>query len=92
MGGGGAKGAAEISRSSENDILSQMNVPGVGGVVRARLDPMRSVRRAYEYIHGVGWVLEMYYNGGVCVSLYVIHETNHEILTLQSSRTPFPSI
>lgn len=26
-------------------------------------DNLRSTRRAYEYIHGVGWVLEMYYSG-----------------------------
>jgi len=38
-------------------------IPGVAGVVRAKLDPLRSARRAYEYIHGVGWVLEMYYTG-----------------------------
>ena len=41
-------------------------IPGVAGVVRAKLDPLRSARRAYEYIHGVGWVLEMYY-GGACL-------------------------
>ena len=35
--------------------------PREPGVVRAKLDPLRSARRAYEYIHGVGWVLEMYY-------------------------------
>ena len=38
-------------------------IPGVAGVVRAMLDPKRSARRAYEYVHGVGWVLEMYYSG-----------------------------
>ena len=38
-------------------------IPGVAGVVRAMLDPKRSARRAYEYVHGVGWVLEMYYAG-----------------------------
>ena len=38
-------------------------IPGVAGVVRAKLDPVRSARRAYEYVHGVGWVLEMYYSG-----------------------------
>ena len=38
-------------------------IPGVAGVVRAKLDPKRSARRAYEYVHGVGWVLEMYYSG-----------------------------
>ena len=41
-------------------------IPGVAGVVRAMLDPKRSARRAYEYVHGVGWVLEMYY-GGACL-------------------------
>ena len=41
-------------------------IPAVAGVVRAKLDPLRSARRAYEYIHGVGWVLEMYY-GGACL-------------------------
>ena len=35
----------------------------VAGVVRAKLDPVRSARRAYEHVHGVGWVLEMYYSG-----------------------------
>ena len=39
------------------------NCQAVNGVMRAHADPARSTRRAYEYIHGVGWVLEMYYSG-----------------------------
>lgn len=57
-----ADGSADGSVAAVADV--SINAPGVAGVVRARRDPLRSVGRAYEYLHGVGWVLEMYYSGG----------------------------
>jgi hypothetical protein len=66
LGDGAANGDADDDADDPPQRAREIafsTIPGVAGVVRAKLDPVRSARRAYEYIHGVGWVLEMYYSG-----------------------------
>ena len=60
---GNVHGDTNNAHDTPREAAGFSTIPGVAGVVRARLDPKRSARRAYEYVHGVGWVLEMYYSG-----------------------------